>query len=56
MRRYGELLAIDHEPTIAANVGFTPLIGAEGLAKALGVKELYLNDSFSDVPYKLKLP
>jgi len=42
MWRYRELLPIDGDPTVGKNVGFTPLIKSEGLARALGVKELYL--------------
>ncbi len=48
MWRYKELLPLDGEPTIGLNVGFTPLIRAEGLAKALGVREVYVkNDAVS---------
>ncbi|MEE9252166.1 MAG: threonine synthase [Thermodesulfobacteriota bacterium] len=44
--RYWELLPIDNPPTIGQSVGFTPLIRAENLARALGVKEIYIkNDS-----------
>jgi threonine synthase len=50
MWRYRELLPIDHEPTIGINVGFTPLIKADGLAKALGVKELYLKNDAVNYP------
>ncbi|MDP3804564.1 MAG: threonine synthase [Candidatus Omnitrophota bacterium] len=42
--RYRELLPIDGEPTDGLNSGFTPLIRANNLAKALGVKELYIKD------------
>src|SRR4030095_15990183 len=42
MWRYRELLPIDGEPTVGRQVGFTPLVRAERLAKALGVKELYI--------------
>ncbi|MDX8407853.1 MAG: threonine synthase [Mariprofundaceae bacterium] len=46
MWRYKELLPIDGEPTVGAQNGFTPLIRAKNLEKALGVKELYIkNDS-----------
>jgi len=46
MWRYKELLPLDHEPTVGVDVGFTPLIRADRLAKAIGVKELYIkNDS-----------
>lgn len=46
MWRYKELLPLESDPSVGKNVGFTPLIKAERLAEALGVKELYLkNDS-----------
>ncbi|MBI2068011.1 MAG: threonine synthase [Deltaproteobacteria bacterium] len=46
MWRYRELLPIDHEPTVGREVGFTPLIRGKQLAKALGVKEIWIkNDS-----------
>ena len=44
MWRYKELLPIDGEPTVGAQVGFTPLVKAERLAKILGVKELYIKN------------
>lgn len=40
--RYKELLPIDAEPTVGLKVGFTPLIRAENLGRALGVKEIYV--------------
>lgn len=42
--RYKELLPIDKEPTVGLKVGFTPLIRAENLGKALGVKEIYIKN------------
>ncbi len=42
--RYRELLPIDGEPTDGLHSGFTPLIRAKNLEKALGVKELYVKD------------
>lgn len=42
--RYRELLPIDGEPTVGLASGFTPLIRAEGLARALGAGELYIKD------------
>ncbi len=42
--RYRELLPIDGKPTDGLSSGFTPLIAANNLAEALGVKELYLKD------------
>jgi threonine synthase len=48
MWRYRELLPIEGEPTVGANTGGTPLVRAERLSKALGVRELYLkNDAVS---------
>jgi len=48
MWRYRELLPIDGEPTVGLETGFTPLVKADRLAKALGVKELYVkNDAFN---------
>ncbi len=42
--RYRELLPIDGDPTDGLNSGFTPLIRARNLEKALGVRELYIKD------------
>ena len=42
--RYKELLPIDDEPTVGLKVGFTPLIRAENLGRALGVKEIYIKN------------
>ncbi|MCM8823577.1 MAG: threonine synthase, partial [Candidatus Omnitrophica bacterium] len=42
--RYKELLPLDGESTDGLNSGFTPLIRARNLEKALGVKELYIKD------------
>ena len=50
MWRYRELLPVDSDPTIGINVGFTPLIRSEGLAKVLGVKELYLKNDAVNYP------
>lgn len=48
--RYRELLPIDGEPTDGLNSGFTPLIRAKRLEKALGVKELYIKDDSVNHP------
>ena len=40
MWRYRELLPVDGEPTVGRQVGCTPLVRADRLAKALGVEEL----------------
>lgn len=42
--RYRELLPIDGGPQVGLNSGYTPLLKAENLAKALGVDELYIKD------------
>ncbi len=48
MWRYRELLPVDGEPTVGRHVGCTPLIKADRLAEALGVRELYVkNDAVS---------
>lgn len=48
--RYRELLPIDGEHTAGLNSGFTPLIRAKNLEKALGVKELYIKDDSVNHP------
>lgn len=50
MWRYRELLPIDGKPTDGLNSGYTPLVEAKNLAKALGVKELYIKDDSVDHP------
>ncbi|HEX5175677.1 MAG TPA: threonine synthase [Chthoniobacteraceae bacterium] len=50
MWRYRELLPIDHEPTVGCQVGFTPLVRAERLGKALGVRELYIKNDTVNYP------
>lgn len=42
--RYIDLLPIDGEPTDGLSSGFTPLIRAQNLGDALGVKEIYVKD------------
>ncbi|HWP34912.1 MAG TPA: threonine synthase [Thermodesulfobacteriota bacterium] len=44
MWRYRELLPIDGEPTVGRQAGFTPLVEAPRLARALGVERLYLKN------------
>jgi threonine synthase len=48
--RYRELLPIDSSPTDGLDSGFTPLIRARNLEKALGVKELYIKDDSVNHP------
>jgi len=50
MWRYRELLPIDGEPTVGTQVGFTPLVRADRLAKALGVEELYIKNDTVNYP------
>ena len=50
MWRYRELLPIDGEPTVGQQVGFTPLIKADRLAKALGIRELYVKNDTVNYP------
>jgi threonine synthase len=50
MWRYQELLPIDGPPTIGRQVGFTPLVRANRLAKALGVSELYIKNDAVNYP------
>jgi len=42
--RYKELLPVDGTPTDGLDSGFTPLLRAKNLEKAMGVKELYIKD------------
>ena len=48
--RYRELLPIEREPTVGPFSGFTPLVRADRLAKALGVKELWVKDDSVNHP------
>src|SRR5262249_10771169 len=50
MWRYRELLPIDGEPTVGKNVGCTPLIRADRLARAIGVSELYIKNDAVNYP------
>lgn len=42
--RYRELLPVDEDPTVGLKVGYTPLIRAHNLGKALGVSEIYVKN------------
>ncbi|MFN8644802.1 MAG: threonine synthase [Candidatus Binatia bacterium] len=42
--RYRELLPLRDEPTVGPHAGGTPLVRADRLAAALGVRELYVKD------------
>lgn len=48
--RYREFMPIDGDPTSGLHSGFTPLIRATNLEKALGVKELYIKDDSANHP------
>jgi len=50
MWRYREFLPIDGTPTVGAQVGFTPLVKADRLAKALGVQEIYIKNDTVNYP------
>jgi len=50
MWRYRELLPIADEPTVGPLVGFTPLVKAPRLAKALGIRELYVKNDAVNYP------
>ena len=50
MWRYRELLPIDGEPTVGTQVGFTPLVKADRLAEALGIRELFIKNDTVNYP------
>jgi threonine synthase len=50
MWRYRELLPIAGEPTVGTQVGFTPLIKADRLAKRLGIRELWIKNDAVNYP------
>ena len=50
MWRYRELLPLDGDPAIGLDVGFTPLVKADNLARELGVDELYLKNDAVNFP------
>jgi threonine synthase len=50
MWRYRELLPIAGEPTVGAQVGFTPLVKADRLAKKLGIRELWIKNDAVNYP------
>src|SRR5580698_7963676 len=50
MWRFRELLPIAHEPTVGTQVGFTPLVKADRLAKKLGIRELYIKNDAVNYP------
>jgi threonine synthase len=50
MWRYRELLPVNGEPEVGRQTGFTPLVRAERLAEALGVRELYIKNDAVNHP------
>ncbi len=50
MWRYRELLPIESEPTIGFQVGFTPLVKADRLAKRLGLREVWVKNDTVNYP------
>jgi threonine synthase len=50
MWRYRELLPIEGEPWVGKQTGFTPLVAAPRLAKALGARELYIKNDAVNHP------
>lgn len=50
MWRYRELLPVAGEPTVGLEVGFTPLIKADRLAKELGIRELWVKNDTVNYP------
>src|SRR3989440_4080183 len=50
MWRFQELLPLDGEPTVGAQVGGTPLVRADRLAEALGVERLWLKNDAVNFP------
>src|SRR5438876_4416917 len=50
MWRYRELLPVLHGPTVGLQVGFTPLVKADRLAKRLGIRELWIKNDTVNYP------
>src|SRR5208282_6604408 len=50
MWRYRELLPVANDPTVGLQVGFTPLVKAERLAKKLGIRELWIKNDTVNYP------
>jgi threonine synthase len=50
MWRFRELLPLDADPTVGAQVGGTPLLRADRLAEALGVERLWLKNDAVNFP------
>lgn len=50
MWRYRELLPVAQDPTVGTQVGFTPLIKADRLARKLGIRELWIKNDAVNYP------
>src|SRR5690349_3473843 len=50
MWRYRELLPVMGDPTVGFQVGFTPLVKADRLAKRLGIRELWIKNDAVNYP------
>jgi len=50
MWRYHEFLPLDGKPTVGAEVGFTPLLLAENLGRALGHDQVYVKNDAVNYP------
>ena len=50
MWRYRELLPVEQAPTVGMEAGFTPLVRANRLAKALGVRDLWIKNDAVNHP------
>jgi len=50
MWRYRELLPVAGDPSVGAQVGYTPLIKADRLAKRLGIRELWIKNDAVNYP------
>jgi threonine synthase len=50
MWRYRELLPVASDPTVGLQVGFTPLVRADRLAKQLGIRELWIKNDTVNYP------
>lgn len=50
MWRYRELLPVAGHPTVGLQVGYTPLVRADRLAKRLGIRELWIKNDTVNYP------
>jgi threonine synthase len=50
MWRYRELLPVAGEPTVGFQVGYTPLVRADRLARRLGIRELWIKNDTVNYP------